>query len=446
MNDVMNSIIAFIRAQRTRAAAIVALFIKGMGALLTIAIFTLAARAMSPDEFGQLAIWFNAMSFLAVAAVFGQETLIARSWGEYSGRGEHHIARGAYSFGWRTTIVSGAIFVVAVLVIAPLTTIKVGSATLLAGCAFLFAQTLLHYLSHSSRVIAGFVVSETNRELTWRGVVLLVVTWAVLRDGLSPTAFFWAGAAGMALSILVQSMAVRRDFAVKPFLERRERDRAAWFARSRSMWLSAIVEAASQYADVMLIGYFTSPAVAGGYFVTARVANIFSMVTTGLNTYTVTHCANLYFSDQIQKLQDIMRSVSTTSLAFLLPALLAIVVFGKTILSIFGERYIADYPTLVVLSAACFAVSLCGSSSGVLLTTGHEALYARVITVATATRLVLTAILAARFGAIGAACGFALINVPLAVGLAVICRSVRGVDPSIVSVFTRWRPAPARVA
>ena len=81
-----------------------------------------------------------------------------------------------------------------------------------------------------------------------------------------------------------------------------------------------------------------------------------------------------------------------------------------------------------------------------LLTTGHEALYARVITVATATRLLLTAVLAARYGAIGAACGFALINVPLAIGLAAICRSVRGVDPSIVGVFARWRPAPVRVA
>ena len=64
-----NSLMALIRAQKTRAAAVVALCIKGMGALLTIAIFTLAARAMTPDEFGQLAIWFNAMSFLAVAAV-----------------------------------------------------------------------------------------------------------------------------------------------------------------------------------------------------------------------------------------------------------------------------------------------------------------------------------------------------------------------------------------
>jgi O-antigen/teichoic acid export membrane protein len=412
-----------------------------MGALMTIGVFTLAARAMSTDEFGQLAIWFNAMSFLAVAAVFGQETLIARSWGEYSGRGEHGLARGAYRFGWTTTVASGAIFSVALLALAPLTTVKIAPATLYAGAAFLFAQTMLHYSSHSSRVIAGFVVSETNRELTWRFILLLAVVWAVFHRGLTPTEFFCAAAAGMMLSIAIQSLAVRRIFAANPFAEGREADRAAWFARSRSMWLSAIVEAASQYADVMLIGYFATPAVAGGYFVTARIANIFLMVTTGLNTYLVTHCANLFFSGQIQKLQDIMRSIATTALAFLLPSLVVIVAFGKPILSMFGERYVADYPTLVVLSLACFAVSLSGSASGVLLTTGHERLYARVISVATVTRLALTATLAAKYGALGAACGFALINAPLAVGLTLICRAVCGVDPSIVNIVSRWRPA-----
>jgi O-antigen/teichoic acid export membrane protein len=440
-----NSLMALIRAQKTRAAAVVALCIKGMGALLTIAIFTLAARAMTPDEFGQLAIWFNAMSFLAVAAVFGQETLIARSWGEYSGRGEHEVARAAYRFGWRTTAASGVIFVVALLVVAPLTSVQVAPSALYAGAAFLFAQTMLHYSSHSSRVIAGFVVSETNRELTWRFILSLAVVWAVFHRGLTPAEFFYAGAAGMVLSIVFQSVAVRRKFAAEPVDERCESDRSAWFARSRAMWLSAMVEAASQYADVMLIGYFASPAVAGGYFVTARIANIFLMVTTGLNTYLVTHCAKLYFSGQIHKLQDIMRSIATTALAFLLPALVAIVVFGRPILSIFGDRYTADYPTLVVLTLTSFTVSLCGSASGVLLTTGHEKLYSGVISVATAARLALTATLAAKYGALGAACGFALVNAPLAIGLAIICRNVCGVDPSIVNIVSRWRPV-TRVA
>lgn len=420
--------------------------IRGAGALLTICVFTLAARAMSADDFGQLAVWFNAMSFLAVAAVFGQDTLIARSWGEYTARGEHEAARGAYWFGWRTTVLSAALFVVGLLVVAPLTSVKIAPMALYAGAVFLFMQTMLHFSSHSSRVVMGFVVSETNRELTWRLVLLVVVVWSVLHQGvlyraLSPAEFFAAGAAGMVLSVLFQSLSVRRKFLAEPVAHAREAARPAWYARSRAMWLSAIVEAASQYADVMLIGYFASPAVAGDYFVAARIANIFLMVSTGLNTYSFTHSANLYFSGQIGRLQDILRAVVTAALAFVLPALVVIVVFGQPILTIFGERYAVAYPVLVVLTVGAFIVSLCGSASVILLTTGHETLYSRVVTLATVGRMALTSVLAVKYGALGAACGWAIVNAPLAMGLAVVCRAVCGVDPSALAIFRR-RAAP----
>jgi O-antigen/teichoic acid export membrane protein len=202
------------------------------------------------------------------------------------------------------------------------------------------------------------------------------------------------------------------------------------------MWLSAIVEAASQYADVMLIGYLASPAVAGDYFVAARLANIFIMVQTGLNTYSFTHSANLYFSGQRQKLQDIMRSLVSVAAAIAAPCLVVIFIFGEPILTIFGQRYASVYPTLVVLATAAFTMSLSGSASVILLTTGHENLYSRIITLATIVRMALTAMLAMRYGAFGAACGWAIVNAPLSIALAYICRRVCGVDPSIIGVIS----------
>lgn len=439
----LKTVLDRVMRQRTALAAFVAMSIKGVGALLTLAIFTLAARAMSADAFGELAVWFNAMSFLAVAAVFGQDTLIARHWGEYNGRGEADHARGAYRFGWRTTIVSGVIFVIGVLVVAPFLNVAATPATLLAGVAYLFAQTLLHYSSHSSRVVIGFLVSETGREIIWRVTLLAVVVQATFGNGLTPAQFFVAGAAGMALSLLFQSRAIWRKLSREPIRAVRQDDRGEWLKRGRDMWLSAIVEAASQYADVILIGYFASPAIAGDYFVAARIANIFLMVQTGLNTYSFTHSANLYFSGQKQKLQDILRALVSVAAALVAPVLLLIYVFGEQILMIFGQRYASVYPTLVVLATACFIMSLSGSASVILLTTGHEKLYSRVITAATLARMTLTAILAMTYGAFGAACGWAIVNAPLFIGLALICRRVCGVDPSIVSLFTRARAAGA---
>src|SRR5262249_52510065 len=79
--------------------AIVAFAIKVNSSFLNIAMLTIAARAMGPAEFGLFAIWFNAISFLAVIALCGQETLIVRSWSEYIQERRFDLARGAVSFG-----------------------------------------------------------------------------------------------------------------------------------------------------------------------------------------------------------------------------------------------------------------------------------------------------------------------------------------------------------
>lgn len=442
MARALSALIEKLRSKKTTVAAVFAMGIKGAGALLTILIFTLAARVVSADEFGRLAVWFNAALLLAVAACFGQDTLIARSWGEYSGRGDHEMARGAYWFGWRMTLLSVAVFVAGLLFFAPRVGASLAPAALYAVASFMFAQTVLHYSSHSSRVLVGIAVSEAGRELIWRFVLLIAVIWAILHQGLTMTEFFYAGAVGMMLSVAFQAVAVRRKFEREPVASTRESERPQWFRRGRDMWLSAVVEAVSGYADVMLVGYFAGPAAAGDYFVAARIANIFLMVQTGLNTYSFSHSANLYFSGQIERLQDILRSTVSVSVAIAAPCLAIILVFGQPILTIFGERYGADYPILVVLATGAFLMALSGSSSVILLTTGQEQLYSRVVLVATLVRMALTALLGMYFGAFGAACGWAVVNAPLAMWLAHICRKGSHVDPSIMSVL-RHLLAPA---
>lgn len=423
-----------VAAHRTAVSAMAAVAIKASGALLTLAIFTLAARAMTADEFGRLAIWFNAVSLLAIAASFGQDTLIARSFSEYAAANEYGMAWGAYRFGWSLTIVSGALFAVAILILAPVVFPKIWWCGIIPPAFYLFTQTLLHYSSHSTRVIVNFAVSELTRDVLWRVLLLVVVALAAFRRSLTMEEFFIAGGVGQLLSFLVALYYVRRSSGSYVYRRTEWADWRLWLSRSLPMWQSAILEAANLYVDVILIGYVASAGDAGQYFAAARIANVFLMVLTGLNTYTVSRSATLYFSGQTEKLQEILRSLMLVSTAMLAPLLLLIYIFGDTLLTIFGARFASDYPTLVILSTACFLMSACGSASMILLTTGQEKIYSRVIGVATVLRVSLTALLAWRFGAAGAACAWALVNVPLFMLLSAICARRIGVDPSILNL------------
>ena len=251
-----------LRGQGATLTAMTVMCIKAMGALLSIAAFTLAARAMSADDFGRFAVWFNAVSFLAVAAVVGQDTLIGRSWGEYNGQGAHGVAKRAYLFGWRITLFSAVLFALAVLGVGRYLELGAAPSVLYASAAYLLAQTILHFSSHSSRAIADVTIAEFNRELTWR-IVLLLVAAMTFPNAFGASTFFLAGAGGMAVAVLFQQIAARARLKHAAAPAQADFDRLEWFKRAGSMWVSAIVEAASQYMQVILIGQLTTPAVAG---------------------------------------------------------------------------------------------------------------------------------------------------------------------------------------
>ncbi len=433
---------ALVHRRRAMAGSLLTLGFKAGGTVLMMAIFLMAARSMTPHAFGQLAVSFNALSFLAVLAVLGQDVLVIRSWGEYAHTGAHGLALGAYRFSW--AIVAAAALGFAALTVLVGTLNPVHRFTLpeaCAGAAFLAMQVLLLFVSQTTRAILNFVVSETNRELTWR-FVLFPVVLAGLWTGLTPTVFYAAAALGLALAVGVQLWFLRRRFPAAVRGARPEMRRREWLSRARGMWLSAVLEAAAQYAEVLLLGLLVSPAVAGLYFVAARVANVFAMLGGGLHSYTVTHSANLFYGGERPALQRLFRSVMIVALSLMAPILLFVVVGGPFILSIFGPQYGQGYGVLILLSAGSFTAAMAGPSNGMLLISGHERIYSRVLLCALVVRIGLMAWAAPRFGAVGVAAAWALVNGPVAVGLAVATRKLTGIDPSVLSILGRRPAAP----
>jgi O-antigen/teichoic acid export membrane protein len=379
-----------------------------------------------------------------VLAVFGQDILVVRSWGEYASVEAHGLALGAYKFGW--TVVIGAAIVAGSLIFLLGTFNPYFAKPPLeaaAGAAFLSMQILLLFTAQTTRVVVNFLVSEINRELTWRFVLLPVVVIG-LWTGLTPTAFYLAAAAGLALSVALQLRVVNRRFPVSIRTARAETRRREWSRRAVSMWSSAIAEAAAQYAEVLLLGILVSPAVAGLYFVAARIANVFAMMSTGLHSYTSTHASNLYFSGQRSALQALFRSVMTMALLIAAPLFALVTLFGVQFLDVFGHHYADGYWVLLVLSVGSFSTALAGPSNSLLLVTGHEKLYSRVLFAAFLVRVALIVIAAPRFGALGVAGAWTLVNGPVAIGLAIGTRRLTGIDPSVLSLLAPQRPIDYR--
>src|SRR5262245_25656934 len=199
--------------------------------------FALCARQMDPASFGSLAVIFNAMSFLAVFALCGQQTLIVRSWDEYIASDRPGYALGAFTFSFRIIVVVVALTVAVVALGWPLWDRDVSPSLLIAACAFLFAQAFMHFSGQFSRVAAGIIVGELPREILWRLVVIIAIGVSYLRHvEMTATKFFATSAVAILLSLGLQGWFVIRAIPVSVRRAEPQIEPSAWLSRSSSMW------------------------------------------------------------------------------------------------------------------------------------------------------------------------------------------------------------------
>lgn len=417
-----------------------ALVIKFTGSVLGFTMFALAARAMEPHDFGNLAIIFNAMSFLAIIATCGQETLIVRSWVEYRGSDRPGLARGALAFGVKVVAGAGLITAAMTALTWPILQPGVPLALVASACAFLLLQNCMNFSGHFSRVAAGMIVGETPREIAWRLVVVVIlVGHQLLHTAFTATEFFATAAVGLGLSILLQQLFVVRALPHALIAGQAQYQTAEWIPRSFRMWLAAILETSSQYLEVIVIGFFLGPTAAAFYFVATRITNVFAMLSGSITAYATMQMSDLFHRNAKGELQAILRALAIINAALAAGAFLVVVFGGKLLLWMFGTAYVSAYPALLILAAGASIGALSGPASYLLLLTGNEGAYPRILAGGLLGRFVLIAVLGPWLGLIGAAIAWSVAAVGTTLVLVMACRQRTGVDPSLLGNVLQLR-------
>ena len=415
--------------------ALGAFLIKLGGSSLNIVMFTIAARVLGPAEFGQFAIWFNLVSFLAIIALCGQETLIVRSWNEYTHQHRYDLARGAISFGAVVCAAAAVFWAACVAVGSRVAGWAEPPSLVAAACLLLIVQTMACFSSNLARTVVGFLLGEGSRE-AWRLVVIVgALVLALDHRPVTITMLFALCIVGMSLMIVIQYATVRRSLPPQIRGVAAAADVSAWVRRSLPMWTAAFLDASSQYLDVILLGWLLSPVAAGGYFVAARLANVFAMIAGGMANYSATPIASLFFAGHHPELQRSLRMVSLAVAGLVVAGLAVIFVGGDLLLMIFGKSYADQHGILVVLSIGTAVAALGGPAMYVLLLTGHEGWYSRVVVIGLVLRVIALVVLTPRFGAIAAAFAWSACLIGTTIALNAVCRRFVGIDPSVVTLL-----------
>ena len=288
------------------------------------------------------------------------------------------------------------------------------------------------------------IIGETPREFLWRLFVvasLLVYHWMDVDFGAAGFLATLAAAIFVAISLQLWWVAPSIPEAVKR--AQPAYDIATWIPRSFKMWISALLDTTGQYLEVVIIGLILGPAAAGVYFVATRITNVFAMITGGIAVYATSQISALFYSGAKVELQSMLRALAIIGAILNGAALLVIILAGKLLLWAFGSVYVAAYPELIVLAIGASIGALVGPAAHVLLLTGHEGTYPRIMAAVLFVRIVLIAVLGPSFGLMGAVVAWSISAVIMTLALIIACRRLVGLDPSLG--FTLWRTQPRAV-
>ncbi|MCA6122521.1 polysaccharide biosynthesis C-terminal domain-containing protein [Bradyrhizobium sp. WSM 1704] len=427
-----SSLLQLMRRDVTRGMAGTILLKVGSGGL-AFALFSLAARTMSPDAFGDFATWLSVAQMASVVGLVGQELLLVRFLNEYQVRGEADLTKGVLLSSLRNSAIGMLIAIAAISAAAWLR----GEwwLMILAVAAFTAVNAGLMLGSQTARALVSILMGEGNREFFWRvAVVLLLIAALFGHRQLSPTEMLTAMTAAMFVGLLVQIVAIVRALPnLREVTARSEPSR--WRTSGFRYWLASILEAANQYFDVILVYWMLDPATAGIYFAASRLANIFAMLSAALYTFGARRLPSLYFSQNFRGLEHTLKLMAEVTALCVVTGLVIVWVGAPHLLGLFGPHFAEQKWVLIVLALGTAIQAAGGPSATILQLTGHEREYVPVLVANVTLRLAGFLVLIPWLGVLGAAIS-ATVSLTLAtVALNVLCRRRAGVDPSVLALF-----------
>nr|WP_321981626.1 lipopolysaccharide biosynthesis protein [uncultured Cohaesibacter sp.] len=413
--------------------------LKAGSAVISFALFSLAAHAAGAVEFGRFSILFSVLSILAIVAASGQEMQVVRSWNEYLTSDRPGLALGAVRYGWMVSSAGVLIVCLGFWIVYSMDlpffreTIQGSNWTAIFSMAFLAGNCLALYSSHVTRAVVSIKLADGHYEITWRAFAVIFLSISLLvGHTVTSTEILAVFAFGLAFVIATQAYVVavrikKQIGEVTPGYDVRQ-----WTPRSVRLWLASIMEASNQHLDVFLIGLLLDPVSAGAYFVAARLANAFGLATSGLNTFGTRRVPGLYFARQTAELKHALNMMAGMSLLIVVVGLTAVVIGGDYMLMIFGRSYADYYWVFLLLATGTGLTAANGAAPAFLMLTGHEGRYVTIVTSSLALRVIGFFVIIPHFGILGAAAVSGTVMIGMALLTNYFCRRLTGMDPSIL--------------
>lgn len=380
------------------------------------------ARMLGEESLGVYALALAVMQIVETFGVAGYDAAAVRYVNLYQAEGRK--ASDAAGLAIRSALLMSLVPALLVMLFsAPLARLLGGGASLdVGGSASLGGDgggTLLHFALLSYAVAVPFNVAATvaghalqgHRDLVPKIVATQIIAPVAMLALTLLLAF--ADAPGPALLVpytaasVLSCLWIWRQLRLKTGTGIREVLGAPADRRMKAFAFPllgvSLVSMISYWLDVLLLGMLGGPVLSGLYQPAARTAGLLRAVLPAFSGIAAPLVAALQAGDESAETGRLYRLVTRWMVLLVTPATVFLMVLPEPVLLLFGPRFSASAPALVLLAAAAFAQAFGGIAGTVLSMAGHGRVTFLNALVGFAVQVALSVLLIPLYGTAGAA-------------------------------------------
>lgn len=369
------------------------------------------ARSLAPREFDSYCVVISTVLLLSTVATLGLEKYALRCLPMYRERGDLARVRGFRRFAFRAVITASFLCIAAYGAGAAMAVWVVEDPAFALLYLILFLPAIALALLYVELATAdGAILAAVAAYRVLLPVFFLVSILVVARIGpplsLRPVLIAY-GASWTVVLVLLWILARRRwradDDVAPPVVEG-----LAWIRSAVPFLLGSLLMTALAQSGVIVLGLVaTSDAVVGAYAVSAQIGTLIVLLATSTNRLYLPVISTLMERGAREELLRIRRTRARLIGSIAAAYALVIVLFGRSILRMFGPGFEDSYAALLWITGGAITSTLFAVGPSFLLYAGRGAVVLRWSAVALIVNIALCATLGARLGPLGAAIAYA---------------------------------------
>lgn len=370
------------------------------------------AHKLGPQALGIYALGMTIVGFLGLFNGLGLPTAAARFVSAYRSRGDFNALRSFLGAGFITLCACNLLLGVLLFSVGSKIAVHVYHLPALSGYLWAFALIMFFGALNTflGQVMAGYQDVSRRTIITHFFGTPANIVFAVLliSMGLGLTGYL---AAQVASALLVLVLLAFFTWKMTPRVARGLRFRIAdreVFTFSAAAFATTALEFVLAQADKIVLGSFLGATQVGIYAVAAALVAFVPIALTSVNQIFSPTISELHATGNWQMLQQLYSALTKWILVFTLPLALALIMFSRQFMIMFGPTFAAGSPVLAIGTAGQLVNCAVGSVGFLLLMSGNQMELLKIQAVNAGVMLILTFFFTSRMGIVGAAAAMAV--------------------------------------